>query len=198
MTKQRLEALSDGVFAVVITLLIFGVHVAPGPLRLASLKAMLPSALAFVLSFAITGVYWVSHHMMLHYMDAVDRRLLWSNLLLLLFIVFLPVPTEMLSAHAENPLALACYGTNLIAVNAAGLLLWLHGTAIRSDGRLPHRLNRLVITVHSTPAIVYAAAIGFGFVSPVVSVILFALVPAFFILPHPWLDRWMIEASRSN
>jgi hypothetical protein len=102
----------------------------------------------------------------------------------------------MLSRHAENPLALACYGANLIAVNGAGLLLWLHGTAIRQAGKLPQRLHRLVVRVHSAPAFVYAAAIALGFVCPAASLVLFALVPAFFILPHPWLDRWMAEAGR--
>jgi len=198
MSKQRLEAFSDGVFAIVITLLILDVHVPAGALTLPSLRAMAPSALAFVLSFAITGVYWVSHHMMLHQMDVVDRRLLWTNLLLLLFVVALPMPTAMLSLHAGNPLALACYGLNLIAVNGAGLMLWLHGTSIRRAGPLPPRLRRLVVRIHAAPALAYALAIGLGFVRPAASLFLFALVPAFFILPHPWLDRWMAAAGRDG
>ena len=80
MTKTRLEAFSDGVFAIVITLLILDVHIPQDqPLTLASLGSTAPHLLAFVLSFVIVGLYWVAHHSMIHFVKQVDRQILWLN-----------------------------------------------------------------------------------------------------------------------
>src|SRR5262245_64949041 len=97
MNKTRLEAFSDGVFAIVITLLIRNVHVPDGyTLTLQSLRPLLPPLGTFVLSFIIVGVYWIAHHHMLHFVVEVNRRMLWLNLLLLLCVVFIPFPTSLL------------------------------------------------------------------------------------------------------
>jgi uncharacterized membrane protein len=85
MSKNRVEAFSDGVFAIVITLLILNVHLdRHQALTLDALRNLASDVFAFVLSFVIVGVYWVAHHNMLHLIKAVDRRLLWLNLVLLL------------------------------------------------------------------------------------------------------------------
>src|SRR5579871_4149432 len=130
MSKNRLEAFSDGVFAIVITLLILDVRFpADKPLTLETLRGMAPHVLAFVLSFIIVGVYWVSHHNMLHFIKQVDRQLLWLNLVLLLVIVFIPFPAALLGQHLDSKLAVALYGGNLMLVNAAGTAMWLYATS---------------------------------------------------------------------
>ena len=83
MNKGRLEAFSDGVFAIVITLLILDVRLPPGVhVSIGALWQLLPRLATFVLSFVVVGVYWVAHHNMMHFIERVDRSLLWLNLLL--------------------------------------------------------------------------------------------------------------------
>src|SRR5215469_207692 len=130
MPKHRLESFSDGVFAIVITLLILNVHLdRDQELTWQTLASLGPDVLAFALTFVIVGVYWVSHHSMMHMIKAVDRRLLWLNLLLLLAVVFIPFPAYLLGRHLWNPLAAAIYGLNLMTVNALGTLLWFYASS---------------------------------------------------------------------
>jgi uncharacterized membrane protein len=197
MTKSRLEAFSDGVFAIVITLLILDVRFpADKPLTLETLWGVAPHLRAFVLSFVIVGVYWVSHHNMLHFIRAVDRQLLWLNLALLLIIVFIPFPAALLGQHADSELAVALYGINLMLVNAAGAAMWLYATSrphLAVDGMTP-ALSRFIAKIHSAPILVYAVAIAVAHWYVPLSLILFAAVPAFFILPNPFIDRRLRSA----
>jgi uncharacterized membrane protein len=192
MSKNRVESFSDGVFAIVITLLILNVHLdRQQPLTLDALRNLVPDVFAFVLSFVIVGVYWVSHHNMLHLIKAVGRRLLWLNLVLLLAVVFVPFPAALLGQHLGNPIAIILYGVNLMAVNAVGTALWLYA------GSHPQLMTesisaatvRFVARLHSAPILVYAIGAGLAPWYPPASVVLFVAVPAFFILPNPFLDR---------
>src|SRR5215472_4667668 len=129
MSKTRLEAFSDGVFAIVITLLILNVHVPDGrTLTLGGLRPLVPPLATFVLSFIMVGVYWIAHHHMLHFIKQVNRRLLWLNRLVLLCVVFIPFPASLLGTGFNNPLAVRLYGLSLIATNASGLFFWLYAT----------------------------------------------------------------------
>jgi uncharacterized membrane protein len=166
------------------------------PLTLETLWGVAPHLWAFVLSFVIVGVYWVSHHNMLHFIRAVDRQLLWLNLTLLLLVVFIPFPAALLGQHADNELAVALYGINLMLVNAAGTAaMWLYATSrphLAVDGMTP-ALSRFVAKIHSAPILAYAAAIALAQYVPL-GLILFAAVPAFFILPNPFVDRRLRSA----
>jgi uncharacterized membrane protein len=197
MTKNRLEAFSDGVFAIVITLLILDVRFpADKPLTLETLWGVAPHLWAFVLSFVIVGVYWVSHHNMLYFIRTVDRQLLWLNLTLLLLVVFIPFPAALLGQHADSELAVALYGINLMLVNAAGTAMWLYATSrphLAVDGMAP-ALSRFVAKLHAAPILVYAAAIALAHWYVPLGLILFAAVPAFFILPNPFVDRRLRSA----
>jgi uncharacterized membrane protein len=197
MTKNRLEAFSDGVFAIVITLLILDVRFpADKPLTLETLWGMAPQVLAFVLSFVIVGVYWVSHHNLLHFIKAVDRQLLWLNLALLLLVVFIPFPAALLGQHPNSQLAVTLYGINLMLVNAAGTVMWLYATSrpnLAVDGLAP-AVPRFVAKLHSAPILVYGAAIALAYWYVPLSLVLFAAVPAFFILPNPFVDRRLRSA----
>jgi uncharacterized membrane protein len=192
MTKNRLEAFSDGVFAIVITLLILDVRFPPDkPLTLETLRGVAPHVVAFVLSFVIVGIYWVSHHNMLHFIKQVDRQLLWLNLVLLLLIVFIPFPAGLLGQHLDSQLAVTLYGGNLILVNAAGTGMWLYAMSqpdLAADGIAP-ALPRFIARLHAAPALVYGAAIVLAHWYVPLSLVLFAAVPVFFILPNPFVDR---------
>lgn len=192
MTKNRLEAFSDGVFAIVITLLILDVRFpADKPLTWETLGSVAPHLWAFALSFVIVGVYWVSHHNMLHFIKQVDRQLLWLNLTLLLVIVLIPFPAGLLGQHSDSKLAVMLYGINLMLVNATGTAMWLYATSrphLAVDGIGP-ALPGFVAKLHSAPIGVYGVAIALAYWYVPLGLILFAAVPAFYILPNPFIDR---------
>jgi uncharacterized membrane protein len=199
MNKARLEAFSDGVFAIVITLLILNIHVPDGrTLTLRSLWPLVPPVATFVLSFIIVGVYWIAHHHMLHFVTEVNRRLLWLNLLLLLSVVFIPFPTSLLATGFNNPLAVRIYGLSLIATNAAGLLFWLYATHRELVmPNLSREFLRTVIVIHSSPMFVYALAVVLAGWSTKASLVLYVTVPLFFIVPNPLLERRIGAATKS-
>jgi uncharacterized membrane protein len=200
MSKTRLEAFSDGVFAIVITLLILNVHVPEGQnLTMQSLRRLVPPLATFVLSFIIVGVYWVAHHHMLHFVVQVNRRLLWLNLLLLLSVVFIPFPASLLGTGFNNPLAIRLYGLSLIATNFSGLLFWLYASAHKEliIPNLTTQFARTVVVIHSSPMLGYALAVFLAGWSTKASLVLYAVVPLFFILPNPLLEHRIGAAMRS-
>src|SRR5215469_4861142 len=129
MNKSRLEAFSDGVFAIVITLLILDIH-APSTASLSvhDLRPLLPHIATFVLSFIIVGVYWVAHHHMLHFIRQVDRNLLWLNLLLLLCVVFIPFPASLLGTGFANALVVRLESSSNPGVTPLSLRAEIVGT----------------------------------------------------------------------
>jgi uncharacterized membrane protein len=130
MQKSRLEAFSDGVFAIVITLLILDIrfpeveydHFWP------TLSSILPRILAYVMSFIIIGMYWVIHHNSMHVLRKTDRGLLWLNILLLLCISFIPFPTSLVGRYPFEAGPIIIYGITLITCNLVGLstLVYVH------------------------------------------------------------------------
>jgi uncharacterized membrane protein len=198
MTKGRLEAFSDGVFSIVITLLILDVRLPnDASPTLETLRPLLPQIFAFVMSFVIVGVYWVAHHNMLHFVRAVDRYVLWLNLVLLLTVVFLPFSASLLGRHLGEATAVALYGANLILVNTAGTALLLYATSrpalVRED--LPPAFRPFVAWVHAAPILVYALAMIVARWQIAPALVLYAAVPAFFILPNRFIERRLSAAS---
>jgi uncharacterized membrane protein len=123
VTKNRLEACSDGVFAIAITLLVLDIKLPEGnALGLAqALREALPRIAAYVMSFAIIGLYWISHHRSFELIGKVDGAVFWINLLLLLIVSFIPFPTALLGRYPNEALPIIIYGLTLIACNAVGL-----------------------------------------------------------------------------
>src|SRR5215510_8654149 len=180
MNKTRLEAFSDGVFAIVITLLILNVRVPDGrSFTLESFRPLIPPLATFVLSFIMVGVYWIAHHHMLHFITQVNRRLLWLNLLVLLCVVFIPFPTSLLGTGFYNPLAVRLYGVSLIATNASGRFFWLyaisHPELVVSS--VTKEFARTVVKIHSLPMLPYGLAIVLAGWSTKASLVLYAATP---------------------
>ncbi|MFN8398851.1 MAG: TMEM175 family protein [Anaerolineales bacterium] len=128
MQKSRLEAFSDGVFAIVITLLILDIRFPEVPYSQfgQTLLSLLPRILAYVMSFILIGLYWVVHHNSLHGMQKTDRGFLWLNILLLLFVSFIPFPTSLLGRYPYQAGPIMFYGLTLIACNLVGYLMILY------------------------------------------------------------------------
>ncbi len=128
MQKSRLEAFSDGVFAIVITLLILDIRfpeVAYSHFT-ETLVSILPRILAYVMSFIIIGLYWVIHHNSMHVMKKIDRGFLWLNILLLLCVSFIPFPTSLLGRYPFQAGPIILYGASLILCNLIGYIMILY------------------------------------------------------------------------
>ncbi|MEQ1913293.1 MAG: TMEM175 family protein, partial [Vicinamibacterales bacterium] len=180
MKKNRVEAFTDGVFAIVITLLILDLKlpdVSAAELP-SALRNLLPSIGAYVLSFGLIGMYWVFHHHSMTLVHEVDGVLLWLNILFLLFISFLPFPTMMMGRYPYETLPVVIYGCNLILANVNGFVMVLYlrrnpGLASASFTDVIYRTQfRMYIIVNS----LYAVLVGLAFVTPAVSTAAYALV----------------------
>lgn len=129
---ERLLFFSDAVFAIAITLLIIEVRLPPMPERatnqalIESLQEILPSILAYGLSFATIGLYWLAHWRRYRYVARVDERLVALNLVLLAFIAFIPFPTAVIGAHGDLTVAVILYAITLSAAGLLGPLTWLY------------------------------------------------------------------------
>ena len=129
MNKNRLEAFSDGIFAVAITLLVLDIR-PPSDIDYAhlgpALWALGPKLFSYLLSFFVVGIYWSFHHLSLHRLKRIDGTVLFLNLLVLLLVTFMPFPTLLLGEFPFTAIPLAIYGACLIAANFIGFLWLLH------------------------------------------------------------------------
>jgi uncharacterized membrane protein len=174
----RLEAFSDGVFAIAITLLVLDLgvparnQVTKGGLG-AALAHQWPSYFAYLVSFLVIGIIWVNHHTMFSKVDLVDRPVLFANLALLLVVSALPFPTrllaEYLTAGSDAHIAAAIYSTTMLAMGCAYSLLWI---VVTRDARLLHEdidraATRATLRRFAFGNIVYLGTIGLSFISPI-------------------------------
>ena len=122
MGKGRLEAFSDGVIAIIITIMVLELHVPHGA-DLQALLPLLPVFLAYVLSFVYVGIYWNNHHHMLHAASVVDGCVLWANLNLLFWLSLIPFATGWMGENHFEPVPVALYGVMLFMSAVAYLIL---------------------------------------------------------------------------
>ena len=192
MEKSRLEAFSDGVFAIVITLLILDIRFPDVDYSQfsATLVSLLPRILAYVMSFIIIGVYWITHHNSMHAMRKTDRRFLWLNILLLLCVSFIPFPTSLLGRYPFQAWPIIIYGITLIVCNAVGYLMilyvWYHPHLAVVD--FDKRYLRSHTPVYIFVNFLYLCAILFAHSFPLLSYLIYIAVIVFLIVFLPKLD----------
>jgi uncharacterized membrane protein len=191
MSKARLEAYSDGVFGVAITLLILDVRAEEGSTGWQMLTHEWHPILVFLLSFVLVGVYWVAHHHIMHFITGVNRTLLWLNLSLLLFIVFIPYVATLLSANHADPSSIRIYASTLILVNLTmtGLGMYAGKEHRLVHAALPKSFATFMLRLQAVPILAYGIAIALASCCRWISLLIFVLVPAFFILPNPFLEK---------
>jgi uncharacterized membrane protein len=198
MGKARLEAFSDGVLAIIITIMVLELKVPRGD-DLAALKPVMPVLLAYVVSFVYVGIYWNNHHHMLHATRRIDGRAMWANLHLLFWLSLLPFVTGWVAENSAASLPTALYGTVLLMAGVAWLLL--KNALIRTNGRD----SELAIAVGrdrkgTISALVYAAAIASSFVHAWIAEGLYVLVAMMWLVPDPRIERTMAakQATQSS
>jgi uncharacterized membrane protein len=188
---SRVEAFSDGVFAVAITLLVLNIQIPQVPEAVASgeflhkLVDVWPKLLIYILSFVIVGIYWVGHHNTFHYIKRSDRTLLWLNILLLMCIVFIPFPTGLVGQYPQQQTSVVIYGGTLVITGLALQLLWWYATSRYRlvDREIDPQLVRRATRRNLTAPLIYVCAIGISFLSVQASLIFFILVPVYYIFP---------------
>ena len=189
MDRGRLEAFSDGVFAVAITLLALDLAV-PEPghgLMGQQLVSHWPSFAAYVVSFLAIGIIWVNHHALLRNFAVVDRPMLFLNLLMLFFVVTIPFATATMAAYlreggADASLAAAIYQGVFVGMSAAfGGLLWWSVRKRHLTIPLTGAAARTALIRFAIGNLAYAAAIGIAYVSAPASLVLSVLVAVYYV-----------------
>ena len=183
MKTNRLESFSDGVIAVIITIMVLELKV-PHEATFQALLAILPSFLAYGLSFAVVAIMWVNHHKYIETASRASTSLLWSNNNLLFWMSLIPFATAYLGQNCHEPLAVAVYGATLALTCAAFLLLQgvICAQNTGNDQRLAEfrKLKRLaLITIAS-----YAASVPLAWYSVNISFAIFVVFPALYFWPE--------------
>jgi len=187
MGKDRLAAFSDGVIAIIITIMVLELHVPHGA-DLAALSSMVPSFLGYALSFIYVGIYWNNHHHLLHTVRRVDGLILWANLDLLFWLSIIPVATAWMGQNLGAPLPTAIYGAALLM--PAFAYVFLQWAIVRSEGRQSMLAEALGSDLKGKISpILYIAGIALAFVNPWISIALYVLVAIIWLVPDRRIER---------
>ncbi len=186
MSKSRLEAFSDGVIAILITIMVLELKIPHGA-DLAALRPLLPVFLVYVMSFVYLGIYWNNHHHMLHMTTRISGAILWANLHLLFWLSLVPFTTGWMGENGFAPLPTAIYGVVLLCAGVAYLIL--QATIIRAEG--PG--SRLAAAIGAdrkgkASAVLYAAAVATAFVQHWISTAIYVAVALLWLVPDPRIE----------
>jgi uncharacterized membrane protein len=186
----RLEALSDGVVAIVMTLLVLELHLPEVEGHevgdfLAAYAAVAPKFISFAVSFAIVAIYWVNHHHFFRRVTHTDWKLLWANMLLLFFLAVTPFSTAVLGDHPTDSIPIAFYGINLAL---AGYAFFLMGRYVFFEAKLTiASVTQAEMEAESRRAFIgstaFLAAAGLGFIYPPAALLIFVIIPITFVVP---------------
>ncbi len=181
MSKQRLEAFTDGVIAIIITIMVLELKV-PGGTNLAALKAGLPTFLAYALSFANVGIFWNNHHHMLHVTERINGMVLWANLFLLFWLSLVPFAIRWMDETHFAPMPTSSYGVVLLMCAIAYLFLERAIIACNGPGS---KLERAIGTDRKGMVSlgIYVLSIPVAFVRPGIAISLYVVVALIWFIP---------------
>ena len=192
MGKERLAAFSDGVIAIIITIMVLEIQVPQG----GSFAALRPLLLSYVLSFVYVGIYWNNHHHLLYATEKVNGTVLWANMHLLFWLSLIPFATRWVGTYYTAPVPTAVYGLLLLL---ASLAYWILQRAILKA----HGQNSLLGTALGrdikgkvSPAL-YILAIAFAFVSSWIADGLFALVALMWLVPDRRIEKAILDTPEN-
>ena len=191
MRPERMNAFTDGVIAILITILVLELH-PPAGHHLGDILDEKGRLLAYLLSFVFVAIYWVNHHHLMQIVHRIDGRTLWANIHLLLWLSLTPIATAWLGDAGVEPGPVAAYAIVLLGCALAYTLLTLSLLALHETG------SQLAQAIGSDrkgkiSLAVYLVALAFSFVVPWVSVALFVLVALIWIVPDRRVERVIVD-----
>lgn len=191
MSTGRIEAFSDGIFAIVVTLLVLEIHVpqVQGPDVSAalgrSLVAMLPKFLSYVLSFVIICIWWIAHHHLFHLLKKSDRGLLWLNCLFLLCLAFIPFPTALMGDYPRERIAVISYGAvmTLAGLSFSAMRYYAFYVADLVRPGIQPMLLTSAMRRSLTGPVLHLGAISLAFLDTRLAIALYAAIPILYVVP---------------
>ena len=191
MVKGRLEAFSDGVMAIIITIMVLELKVPHGS-DLNSLRPLIPVFISYVLSFVYVGIYWNNHHHLFQTAMKVNGRILWANLHLLFWLSLIPFVTGWMGENHFAALPVALYGTILLM---AGLAYYILARALAahhgSESTLAVAIGKDFKGIVSL--IIYATAISLSFLNPWIAFALYVMVAIIWVIPDRRIEKVFVE-----
>jgi uncharacterized membrane protein len=194
MNKGRLEAFSDGVIAIIITIMVLELKV-PHGVDFTSLKPLLPVLLSYILSFIYLGIYWNNHHHMLHTVKQVSGGILWFNLHLLFWLSLVPFTTGWMGENNFAPVPLALYGVVLLMAGVSYYLL--QQKIIRTNGGKDSVLAKAIgrdLKGKSSP-VLYSIAIASTTINPWIAGCIYVFVAMMWLIPDKRIERMINDTK---
>ena len=199
---NRLETLADGVFAIVMTILVLDLHVpetiGPGGLT-EDLVALWPRFATYFITFIVLGIYWFAQHQVFHFIARVNRTLVWLNIVFFMGVALTPFAASLLGRYPDDRVALTFYGVLLALLALLGYLIWWYMTGDRGlvDVELDPRLvAKIRMWLLGGPAAT-VLAIGLAFVNTFLSLLVYLILPAIYIFLNP-VDRYLAELRKGE
>jgi uncharacterized membrane protein len=194
MGKDRLAAFSDGVIAIIITIMVLELKVPHGSDWMA-LMAVTPNFVSYVLSFVYLAIYWNNHHHLLHTVARVDGLILWANSFLLFWLSLIPAATAWMGENFLVPIPTALYGAILLMPAIAYYLL--QKVILRKQGSESLLANALGTDIKGKISpVLYAAAILLAFVNPWISIAIYVMVAVMWLVPDRRIENVLREQSK--
>ena len=187
MTKNRLEAFSDGVIAIIITIMVLELKVPHGA-ELSDLEPILPVFLSYILSFVFIGIYWNNHHHLIHAIEKVNGATLWANMHLLFWLSLIPFVTAWMGENHFAVLPVAVYGINLFL---AGLAYYILAQILVSH----HGVNSTIAKAIGKDkkgiisAVLYLLAIPLAFYNSWISMVIYIVVALMWLVPDKRIEK---------
>jgi uncharacterized membrane protein len=196
MKKGRLEAFSDGVVAIIITIMVLELHVPHGD-SISAMIPVLPAFMSYVLSFVYVGIYWNNHHHMMYMVEKINGAVLWANLNLLFWLSLIPFVTTWMGENHFSKWPVVLYGMVLI-MNAISYTI-LATLLIRQAGEnsaLAEALGK--DWKGKISLVIYAFAIGIAFLNSILAFSLYVVVAVIWFIPDPRIEEKVKKGGVSN
>ncbi len=192
MNKSRLEAFSDGVLAIIITIMVLEIKVPHGS-DWSQLAELAPVFLSYVLSFSFIGIYWGNHHHLLHSLKRISSRVIWTNLNLLFWLSLIPFATGWMGENEFAKNTVALYG---IILFVSGMAFYMLFKAVEKNAQDSEALAQAFADVNKKGIIstfAYAAAIPLAYASPIVAGLIFLAAEIMWFIPDRNIERALTE-----